>query len=68
MWEISCVTEGEHMKDFSVSDVVCHKYARLESCDVERTLYQYKSLFRGNRQRFKTHNLKMIFVVHCDSA
>jgi hypothetical protein len=66
MCEISCVIEGEHPKDLSVSDIMCHKYARLESCDVEGTFYQYKSLFRGNRQRFTMHNLKMIFMAHCD--
>jgi hypothetical protein len=68
MCEILCVMEGEHLKHLSVSDIVCHKYARLVSCDVERTFHQYKSLIRANRQRFTMHNLKMISAVHCDNA
>jgi hypothetical protein len=74
MCEISRVLEGEDLvdsedlKDLSVSDIVCNKYARLLSCDVERTFSQYKSLFRDNRQRFTTHSLKMTFVVQCNNA
>jgi hypothetical protein len=68
MCEISCVLEGNDLKDLSVSNIVCHKYARLVSCDVERTFYQYKSFFRDNRHRFTVHNLKMTFLVHCNSA
>jgi hypothetical protein len=46
MRKISCVLEGEDMvdsedlKDFSVSDVMCSRYERLISCDVERTFSQ----------------------------
>ncbi|KAJ4442380.1 hypothetical protein ANN_03966 [Periplaneta americana] len=36
-------------------------YARLTSCDVER------SLFRDNRHAFVMENLEMTFVVHCNS-
>jgi hypothetical protein len=71
---ISRVLEGENLadsedlKDFSVSDIVCCKYARLVSCDVELPFFQYKSLFHDNRHRFLMHSLKMTFVVHCISA
>jgi hypothetical protein len=37
------------LKDLSVCDIECYKYARLVSCDVERTFSQYKSFFRDNR-------------------
>jgi hypothetical protein len=43
MCNISCVLEGEDrvdfedLKDLSVSDIECYKYARLMSCDVEST-------------------------------
>jgi hypothetical protein len=65
MCEISCVLEGEYLvdsgdvKDLNVIDIVCYKYARLVSRDVERTFSQHESLFRGNRHRFTMHNLKM---------
>jgi hypothetical protein len=74
MCDISCVLDGEDevdfedQKDLSVSDMECYKYARLVSCDVERTFSQYKSFFRDNRHRFTMHNLKMTFVTHCNSA
>jgi hypothetical protein len=64
MCDISCVLEGEDevdfedLKDLSVSDIKCYKYARLVSCDVER----------DNRHRFMMHNLKMTFVTHSNSA
>jgi hypothetical protein len=49
MCDISCVLEGEDqvdfedLKDLSVSDIECYKYAGLVSCDVDRTFSQYKS-------------------------
>jgi hypothetical protein len=48
----SCILEKddlvdfENLKDLSVSDIVCYLYARLVSCDVERTFSRCKSLFR----------------------
>jgi hypothetical protein len=48
MSDISCVLEAEDqvdfedLKDLGVSDIGCYKYARIVSCDVERTLSQYK--------------------------
>jgi hypothetical protein len=74
MCNISCVLEGEDqvdfedLKDLSVSDIGCYKYARLESCDVEHTFSRYKSFFRDNRHRFTMHNLKMTSVTQCNSA
>jgi hypothetical protein len=70
MCDISCVLEREDqvefedLKDVSVSDIERYKYARLVSCDVERTFSQYKSFFRDNRHRFTMHNLKMTCVTH----
>ncbi|KAJ4435599.1 hypothetical protein ANN_18215 [Periplaneta americana] len=49
-----------------VCDIPLFKYARLTSCDVERSFSQYKS-FRDNRYAFVLENLEMIFVVHCNS-
>jgi hypothetical protein len=63
MCEILCLFKGEGAvdseapKDLSVSGIVCYKYARLVSCDAERTFSQYESLFRDNRHRFTMHNL-----------
>jgi hypothetical protein len=74
MCDISCVLEGEDqvdfevLKDSSVSDIKCYKYARLVSCDAERTFSQYKLFFHDNRHRFTMHNLKMTFVTQCNSA
>ncbi|KAJ4438905.1 hypothetical protein ANN_14859 [Periplaneta americana] len=50
-----------------VCDILLFKYARLTSCDVERSFSQYKSLFRDNRHAFVMENLEMTFVVHCNS-
>ncbi|KAJ4445390.1 hypothetical protein ANN_07195 [Periplaneta americana] len=50
-----------------VFDIPLFKYARLTSCDVERSFSQYKSLFRDNRHAFVIENLEMNFVVHCNS-
>jgi hypothetical protein len=73
MYEISCVFGGdlaysEKPEDVSINDIVCYKYARLVSCDAERTFSQYKSLLCDNRHRLKTHSLKMTFAVRCNSA
>ncbi|KAJ4433092.1 hypothetical protein ANN_15349 [Periplaneta americana] len=51
----------------SVCDISLFKYARLTSCDVERSFSQYKSLFRDNRHAFVMENLEMTIVVHCNS-
>jgi hypothetical protein len=54
MCEVLCVLEEEFLidfedlKDLNVSDIVGYKYARLVSCNVERTFSQYKSLLHGN--------------------
>ncbi|KAJ4452283.1 hypothetical protein ANN_03801 [Periplaneta americana] len=50
-----------------VCDIPLFKYARLTSCDAERSFSQYKSLFRDNRHAFVMENLEMAFVVHCNS-
>ncbi|KAJ4451100.1 hypothetical protein ANN_02539 [Periplaneta americana] len=50
-----------------VCDIPLLKYARLTSCDVERSFSQYKSLFGDNRHAFVMENLEMIFVVHCNT-
>jgi hypothetical protein len=74
MCNISCVLEEEDqvdfedLKDLSVNDIECYKYARLVSCDVERTFSQYKLFFCDNQHRFTMHNLKMTFVTQCNSA
>jgi hypothetical protein len=47
MCDISCVLQWEDqvafedLKDLSVSDTECNGYARLVSCDAERTFSQY---------------------------
>ena len=40
----------------SISDIPLFKYARLTSCDVERSFSQYKALFRDNRHAFVMEN------------
>ncbi|KAJ4439034.1 hypothetical protein ANN_14990 [Periplaneta americana] len=49
-----------------VCDIPLFKYARLTSCDVERSFSQYKS-FRDNQHSFVMENLEMTFVVYCNS-
>lgn len=50
--EITCllkvgyVVHSEDLNDFSVSDIMCYKYANLLSCDMERQFPRYKLLFR----------------------
>jgi hypothetical protein len=45
MCDIIYVLKGEEqldfedLKDLSISDIKCYKYARLVSCDVERTFF-----------------------------
>lgn len=52
--EITCllkvgyIVHSEDLKDFSVSDIMCYKYANLLSCDVERQFPRYKLLFRDD--------------------
>jgi hypothetical protein len=52
--EITCLLEvgylvhPEDLKDFSVSDIMCYKYARFLSCDVERQFPRYKLLFHDD--------------------
>lgn len=58
--KIARVLEGEVEEDvvnFSVSEISCFKYARIVSCDVERSFSQYKMLFRDNRHKFTMENL-----------
>jgi hypothetical protein len=38
------LVDSEDLKGMSVSDIKCYKYARLASCDVERTFSQNKPL------------------------
>jgi hypothetical protein len=72
--DISRVLQGEDqvdfedLKDLSVSNIECYKYARLVSCDMEHTFSQYQSFFHDKRHRFTMHSLKMTFVTHCNSA
>jgi hypothetical protein len=55
--------DSAEQKDFSVSDILCYKIARLV-CDVERTFSQYKSLFLDDQHLFTIQNLKMTSKVH----
>ncbi|KAJ4428093.1 hypothetical protein ANN_24107 [Periplaneta americana] len=50
-----------------VREIPLFKYARLTSCNVERSFSQYKSLFGDNRDAFVMENLEMTFVDHCNS-
>ncbi|KAJ4440963.1 hypothetical protein ANN_10812 [Periplaneta americana] len=70
MCKVAQVLEGVPVGEIDgvcVCDILLFKYARLTSCDVERSLSQYKLLFRDNRHAFVMENLEMTFVVHCDS-
>ncbi|KAJ4434273.1 hypothetical protein ANN_22825 [Periplaneta americana] len=70
MCKVAQVLEGVPVGEIDgvcVCDIPLFKYARLTSCDVERSFSQYKSLFRDNRHAFVMENLEMTFVVHCNS-
>ncbi|KAJ4429380.1 hypothetical protein ANN_21537 [Periplaneta americana] len=64
MCKVAQVLEGVPVDEIYIP---LFKYARLTSCDVERSFSQYKSLFRYNRHAFVMENLEMTFVVHCNS-
>ncbi|KAJ4437466.1 hypothetical protein ANN_17610 [Periplaneta americana] len=67
MCKIAQVLEGVPVGEIDgvcVCDIPLFKYARLTSCDVERSFSQYKSLFRDNRHAFVMDNLEMTLVVH----
>ncbi|KAJ4451560.1 hypothetical protein ANN_03029 [Periplaneta americana] len=60
MCKVAQVLEGVPVGETDgvcVCDIPLFKYARLTSCDVERSFSQYKSLFRDNRQAFVMENL-----------
>ncbi|KAJ4431856.1 hypothetical protein ANN_20462 [Periplaneta americana] len=63
---LEAVPVGE-IDGVGVCDIPLFKYARLTSCDVERSFSQYKSSLRDNRHAFVMENLEMTFVVHCNS-
>ncbi|KAJ4426495.1 hypothetical protein ANN_27309 [Periplaneta americana] len=70
MCKVAQVLEGIPVGEIDgvcVCDILLFKYARLTSCDMERSFSQYKSLFRDNRHAFVMENLEMTFVVHCNS-
>ncbi|PSN53746.1 hypothetical protein C0J52_02219, partial [Blattella germanica] len=48
-------------------DIPLMKYARLSSCDVERSFSRYRALFRDNRHRIMLENLEKVFIIHCNS-
>jgi hypothetical protein len=62
MFQVPCTLEGEDLadseepRDFSDSDIVCYKYARVVSRDGERTLSQYKSLLTDSRTDVRCTN------------
>ena len=70
MCKVAQVLEGVPIGEIDgicVCDIPLFKYARLTSCDVERSFSQYKSLFRDNGHAFVMENLEMTFAVHCNS-
>ena len=70
MCEISTVLEGIHVGEIdgvSVRDIPFFNYARLTSCDVERSFSQCTAFFRDNRHAFVMDKLEMTFVDHCNS-
>lgn len=66
---VAQVIEGKQVDigNLRVGDIPILKYARVTSCDVERSFSQYRALFRDNRQRFQMDHLEHTFVVHCNS-
>lgn len=71
MCKIAKVLQGQvdigEIENLHVSDIPLMKYARLSSCDVERSFSRYRALFRDNRHRFVMENLEKVFIVHCNS-
>lgn len=55
-------------KEICVSDVCHFKRAPITSVDVERSFSMYKSVLADNRRSFLFENLKMIFVIYCNSV
>lgn len=71
MCKVAKVLEGQEdigeIENLCVSDIPLLKYARLSSCDVERSFSRYRALFRDNRHRFVMENLEKVFIVNCNS-
>jgi hypothetical protein len=54
--------------DMAPSEIASFKYAPITSCDVERSFSRYKATLRDNRRSFAFPNLKMAFVIQCNSS
>ena len=66
--KVAQILEGQelHIQDLSVSDIPFLKYARVISCDVERSFFQYRAMVRDNQQIFVIDNLEKTLIVHCN--
>lgn len=51
---------------FSVKHLACLKYARVVSCDVERSFSAYKTIYRDNRHSLLFENLAQYVVISCN--
>jgi hypothetical protein len=64
---VSGVTLEEHEPALNSSDLTIFKCAPVTSCDVERSFSRYKTILSDNRKSFLFDNLKMHFVIHCNT-
>ncbi|KAJ4450187.1 hypothetical protein ANN_01594 [Periplaneta americana] len=66
--EISLSGEKTNIeKEFTEEELWNFSHAPVTSCDVERTLSLYKSFFTDKRRSFTQENLRMTFLVYCNS-
>jgi exonuclease VII small subunit len=61
-------TLGEEDLVLDSNDVTLFKYAPLISCDIERSISQYKTILSVNDRSVSFENLKMHLVIHCNVA
>lgn len=71
--KISDILSGENYsmdgieEDLTANELPHFKYAPITSVDVERSFSRYKNLLADNRRSFTFDNLRMTFVVQCNS-
>ncbi|KAL4085052.1 hypothetical protein QTP88_027890 [Uroleucon formosanum] len=57
----------EDFPNLTPGEVTKFRYAKITSCDVERSFSKYKNILRSNRRSFIFENLKHHVVVSCNS-
>lgn len=58
---------NEDFPDLTPGKVTKFKYAKITSCDVERSFSKYKKLLRFNKRSFIFENFKHHVIISCNT-